>query len=138
MHTYKAQWHKNRLIKVVFDLQRSSASPSEREREREKFEHKFSEKYASRSRTPEVNESKKRRVEEKERVSGFVFYDLPFAVYKNIQLFTDFDGLYTKWWCGVVSVSVYCLLYKNLIKKKEVLYWNSLINGGHYIMRRQR
>lgn len=81
----------------MFDLQRSSASPSEREREREKFEHKFSEKYASRSRTPEVNESKKRRVEEKERVSGFVFYDLPFAVYKNIQLFTDFDGLYTKW-----------------------------------------
>lgn len=53
----------------LFNFQRSSASPSERERDRDKFEHKFSEKYASRSRTPEVNESKKRRVEEKERVS---------------------------------------------------------------------
>lgn len=67
----------------MFDLQRSSASPSEREREREKFEHKFSEKYASRSRTPEVNESKKRRVEEKERVSGCVFRELPLQCTKT-------------------------------------------------------
>lgn len=67
----------------MFDLQRSSASPSEREREREKFEHKFSEKYASRSRTPEVNESKKRRVEEKERVSGFVFRGPPLQCTKT-------------------------------------------------------
>lgn len=71
----------------MFDLQRSSASPSEREREREKFEHKFSEKYASRSRTPEVNESKKRRVEEKERVSGFVFRDLPLQCTKTSNYF---------------------------------------------------
>lgn len=69
----------------MFDLQRSSASPSEREREREKFEHKFSEKYASRSRTPEVNESKKRRVEEKERVSGFVFRGLPLQCTKTFN-----------------------------------------------------
>ncbi|XP_078316455.1 transducin-like enhancer protein 4 isoform X2 [Crassostrea virginica] len=55
--------------KALRHMQRSSASPSERERDRDKFEHKFSEKYASRSRTPEVNESKKRRVEEKERDS---------------------------------------------------------------------
>lgn len=76
----------------MFDLQRSSASPSEREREREKFEHKFSEKYASRSRTPEVNESKKRRVEEKERVSGFVFRDLPLQCTKTSNYFQILMG----------------------------------------------
>lgn len=120
----------------MFDLQRSSASPSEREREREKFEHKFSEKYASRSRTPEVNESKKRRVEEKERVSGFVFRDLPLQCTKTSNYLQILMGSVQNG--DVVLQVLVCILLvvqKLNLKKNEALYWNSLINGGRYFMK---
>lgn len=120
----------------MFDLQRSSASPSEREREREKFEHKFSEKYASRSRTPEVNESKKRRVEEKERVSGFVFRGLPLQCTKTSNYFQILMGSVQNG--DVVLQVLVCILLvvqKLNLKKNEALYWNSLINGGRYFMK---